>query len=66
MLGIQYRMHPLISHFPSWRFYRAELKTGIQPHEREHNFEVLRRPLCFTNVEGMYPMHPSDLFRGAL
>lgn len=56
MLGIQYRMHPLIAHFPSWRFYRAELKTGVLPEEREHNFGVLRRPLCFTNVDGA--LHP--------
>ena len=52
MLDVQYRMHPLIAHFPSWRFYRAELQTGISPEDREHGFGGIRHPLCFANVTG--------------
>eukprot|EP00929_Paragymnodinium_shiwhaense_P055921 TRINITY_DN27995_c0_g1_i3.p1 TRINITY_DN27995_c0_g1~~TRINITY_DN27995_c0_g1_i3.p1 ORF type:complete len:1156 (+),score=273.93 TRINITY_DN27995_c0_g1_i3:35-3469(+) len=34
MLSTQYRMHPLIAEFPSWRFYNHQLKTGIRPQDR--------------------------------
>ena len=30
-LSEQYRMHPQIASFPSWRFYRGELKSVAQP-----------------------------------
>eukprot|EP00971_Amphidinium_carterae_P228029 4523011-Amphidinium_carterae.1 len=29
MLSIQYRMHPVIAEFPSWRFYNHKLETGL-------------------------------------
>ena len=34
MLSEQYRMHPTIAEFPSWRFYNHELRTGVQPEDR--------------------------------
>ncbi|CAE8623465.1 unnamed protein product [Polarella glacialis] len=34
MLSVQYRMHPLIAEFPSWRFYNHKLETGIRPSDR--------------------------------
>lgn len=34
MLSIQYRMHPLIAEFPSWRFYGHKLETGVRPEDR--------------------------------
>lgn len=42
MLSIQYRMHPLIAEFPSWRFYNHKLETGIR---REDRPEVLLQGL---------------------
>merc|ERR1712050_660788 len=35
VLAEQYRMHPQIAAFPSWRFYRKELKTAVSPSERQ-------------------------------
>eukprot|EP00927_Polykrikos_kofoidii_P039352 TRINITY_DN33755_c0_g1_i1.p1 TRINITY_DN33755_c0_g1~~TRINITY_DN33755_c0_g1_i1.p1 ORF type:complete len:1158 (-),score=210.38 TRINITY_DN33755_c0_g1_i1:56-3121(-) len=35
MLSVQYRMHPLIAEFPSWRFYDHKLETGIRPNDRQ-------------------------------
>ena len=55
MLGIQYRMHPLIAHFASWRFYRAELHSGIRVEDRlgpPGAAPELRHPVCFINVDG--------------
>lgn len=34
MLSIQYRMHPMIAEFPSWRFYDHKLETGVRPADR--------------------------------
>ncbi|CAJ1351779.1 unnamed protein product [Effrenium voratum] len=34
-LSEQYRMHPQIASFPSWRFYRGELKSAVKESERQ-------------------------------
>lgn len=34
LLSDQYRMHPSISAFPSWRFYRGELKNAVTDADR--------------------------------
>lgn len=34
MLAMQYRMHPIIAEFPSWRFYNHKLETGLRPADR--------------------------------
>eukprot|EP01059_Diplonema_ambulator_P031685 TRINITY_DN589_c0_g1_i1.p1 TRINITY_DN589_c0_g1~~TRINITY_DN589_c0_g1_i1.p1 ORF type:complete len:1300 (+),score=277.94 TRINITY_DN589_c0_g1_i1:577-3900(+) len=53
ILGIQYRMHALISHFPSWRFYKGELKTGVPCEKREHEYgSVIKSSLGFVHVDG--------------
>eukprot|EP00930_Biecheleria_cincta_P067106 TRINITY_DN534_c0_g1_i2.p1 TRINITY_DN534_c0_g1~~TRINITY_DN534_c0_g1_i2.p1 ORF type:complete len:1465 (-),score=368.91 TRINITY_DN534_c0_g1_i2:53-4408(-) len=35
LLTDQYRMHPSISAFPSWRFYRGELKNAVTDRDRQ-------------------------------
>jgi len=35
LLTAQYRMHPSISAFPSWRFYRDELKNAVSAQDRQ-------------------------------
>ena len=35
LLTDQYRMHPSISAFPSWRFYRGELKNAVTDADRQ-------------------------------
>eukprot|EP00930_Biecheleria_cincta_P039257 TRINITY_DN27000_c0_g1_i1.p1 TRINITY_DN27000_c0_g1~~TRINITY_DN27000_c0_g1_i1.p1 ORF type:complete len:1619 (-),score=376.47 TRINITY_DN27000_c0_g1_i1:52-4908(-) len=35
LLNEQYRMHPQIASFPSWRFYRGELKSAVQESQRQ-------------------------------
>lgn len=34
MLDTQYRMHPVIAGFSSWRFYLGDLKSGVTPEDR--------------------------------
>jgi len=34
-LSEQYRMHPEIASFPSWRFYRGELKSAVSDSQRQ-------------------------------
>ena len=34
MLDTQYRMHPTIAAFSSWRFYRGQLRNGVTAVER--------------------------------
>ncbi|CAE7941204.1 unnamed protein product [Symbiodinium necroappetens] len=34
-LSEQYRMHPQIASFPSWRFYRGDLKSAVQESARQ-------------------------------
>lgn len=34
-LSEQYRMHPQIASFPSWRFYRGELKSAVSESQRQ-------------------------------
>lgn len=33
-LQVQYRMHPILSHFPSMTFYEGSLQNGISKHDR--------------------------------
>ncbi|CAE8589524.1 unnamed protein product, partial [Polarella glacialis] len=35
LLNEQYRMHPQIASFPSWRFYRGELKSAVHESARK-------------------------------
>eukprot|EP01065_Artemidia_motanka_P010393 TRINITY_DN15506_c0_g1_i1.p1 TRINITY_DN15506_c0_g1~~TRINITY_DN15506_c0_g1_i1.p1 ORF type:complete len:1653 (+),score=541.43 TRINITY_DN15506_c0_g1_i1:622-4959(+) len=57
MLAVQYRMHPTISNFPSYRFYDDRLYSGVPPQERTATFlpmfkGLVQRPLCFVQVNG--------------
>ena len=53
-LSIQYRMHALIAHFPSWRFYDGRLKSGVPLAERTHKYikTGITSSLGFVNVDG--------------
>jgi superfamily I DNA and/or RNA helicase len=52
LLKEQYRMHPQISAFPSWRFYRGELKNGVKESARQRPEGVpVTGPLAFLHVE---------------
>jgi len=53
MLAIQYRMHPHIAAFPSWRFYNSKLLTGVHPDMRptvSSDYEL--GTVAFVHVDG--------------
>eukprot|EP00039_Didymoeca_costata_P013220 m.197287 g.197287 ORF g.197287 m.197287 type:complete len:876 (+) comp15710_c1_seq8:309-2936(+) len=53
-LSVQYRMHPLISRFPSWHFYTGNLKDGIREVDRPPvpgiPWNRADLPVCFEDV----------------
>ena len=56
VLDKQYRMHPTISCFPSWRFYRSMLMDGVSAEERvlpEDLFPIRNCRICFAQVACM-------------
>jgi len=54
LLTDQYRMHPSISAFPSWRFYRGELKNAVTDADRQLPPGLpFRSPLVFLHVDAM-------------
>eukprot|EP00667_Euglena_gracilis_P001695 EG_transcript_1695 len=55
VLDTQYRMHPTISCFPSWRFYHSVLLDGIGPADRVLPAGLFPTPesrVCFIEVGG--------------
>lgn len=56
MLDIQYRMHPAIAQFPSYRYYDARLRSGVRGAKRLPpagiNWPEPQTPICFLPVEG--------------
>jgi hypothetical protein len=55
VLDVQYRMHPTISCFPSWRFYHSLLRDGVTAMERALPNGVFPTPnsrACFLEVPG--------------
>ena len=48
-------MHPSISAFPSWRFYRGELKNAVTDADRQlpHGLPF-RSPLVFLHVDAAW------------
>eukprot|EP00667_Euglena_gracilis_P001197 EG_transcript_1197 len=55
VLEVQYRMHPTISCFPSWRFYRSVLNDGVTAWDRALPAGVFPTPdsrVCFLEVDG--------------
>lgn len=34
MLNVQYRMHPMLSEFPSRMFYNGQLQNGVEAEDR--------------------------------
>lgn len=54
LLTDQYRMHPCISAFPSWRFYRGDLKNAVTDADRQLPSGLpFRSPLCFLHVDAI-------------
>jgi len=53
LLDTQYRMHPDISSFSSWRFYRDELQDGVEEWERPVPVPWLATNVAFIHVD--YP-----------
>jgi len=54
LLSEQYRMHPSISAFPSWRFYRGELKNAVTDAERRLPQGLpFRSNLAFLHVDAV-------------
>eukprot|EP00929_Paragymnodinium_shiwhaense_P075401 TRINITY_DN3854_c0_g1_i1.p1 TRINITY_DN3854_c0_g1~~TRINITY_DN3854_c0_g1_i1.p1 ORF type:complete len:1545 (+),score=454.06 TRINITY_DN3854_c0_g1_i1:54-4637(+) len=54
LLTNQYRMHPCISAFPSWRFYREELKNAVTEMDRPPIDGLpFRSSLVFLHVDAM-------------
>ena len=62
-LATQYRMHALIAHFSSWRFYKGKLQTGVSLEDRKtdirirseaagHLFSCAVKPVTWVNVNG--------------
>ncbi len=49
MLDIQYRMHPAISHFPSWEFYNNSIQDGTKDQEGKVR-SGLEPPLSTTHL----------------
>lgn len=67
MLMEQYRMHPKIASFCSWRFYRGQLKSGVKDADRPLPPGVpVSCPLAFFHVEaderskGASKINPSE------
>jgi regulator of nonsense transcripts 1 len=56
MLEIQYRMHPIISEFPSVHFYGGKIKDGIVAAQRPSPTGIAwpseGNPIAFVNVDG--------------
>lgn len=53
LLNMQYRMHPHISFFPNFRFYRKQIQDGpnVLDVDYNRNFEdLLYGPYAFVNV----------------
>lgn len=56
-LEVQYRMHPLLSHFPSNFFYEGCLQNGVQAADRkipgfEFNWPQPEKPMMFICSQG--------------
>ena len=65
MLQIQYRMHPVLSEFPSNMFYEGHLQNGVSRVQRQAVADFpwpnLDAPMLFYNVNGQEEMSGSGL-----
>ena len=57
MLQVQYRMHPMLSEFPSNTFYNGNLQNGVSAEERIHysvnfNWPNPSKPMFFYHING--------------
>ena len=57
MLQVQYRMHPMLSEFPSNTFYNGNLQNGVSADERIHysvnfNWPNPNKPMFFYHIAG--------------
>lgn len=57
MLQVQYRMHPMLSEFPSNTFYNGNLQNGVSAEERIHysvnfNWPNPNKPMFFYHIAG--------------
>lgn len=57
MLQVQYRMHPMLSEFPSNTFYNGNLQNGVSADERIHysvnfNWPNQNKPMFFYHIHG--------------
>jgi regulator of nonsense transcripts 1 len=57
MLQVQYRMHPILSEFPSNTFYSGNLQNGVSAEERIHysvnfNWPNPNKPMFFYHIAG--------------
>ncbi|CAE7330368.1 Upf1 [Symbiodinium natans] len=59
-LSEQYRMHPQIASFPSWRFYRGDLKSAVQESDRQ-----LPRGCTLTTHVALLHVEAREQSRGA-
>ena len=64
LLEIQYRMHPMISEFPSNNFYEGKLKTVPnikRPINTEFSWPKRSNPLFFCHINGMEEIPPTGV-----
>lgn len=54
MLNVQYRMHPVLSEFPSQMFYEGQLQNGVQVKDRPLvkgiSWKNPTKPVIFYNI----------------
>jgi len=65
LLDIQYRMHPSISEFPSYKFYNSQLQNGIDASDRQivqgFDWPSQLTRVAFINVKGNEQVHASSI-----
>lgn len=65
LLDVQYRMHPSISEFPSYKFYNSQLHNGISPSDRPivqgFDWPSQLTRVAFVNVKGTEQIYSSSI-----
>ena len=65
LLDVQYRMHPSISEFPSYKFYNSQLHNGISPSDRPivqgFDWPSQLTRVAFINVKGTEQIYSSSI-----